>query len=95
MAILTNLDKFVKYENQPWPHALSQMDKLRWGRKGDLVKCLEINVSEAKQPLIDAIILDGAVAVQMMAPGAERTFGEYVDMVPVVLSLKERGRYII
>ena len=39
------------------------------------MKCLEIvNVSDAKQPPVDAVILDGAVVVQMMAPGAARTF---------------------
>ena len=76
-----NLDEFFKYENQPWPPALSQMDQIRGGQKADLVKCLEIiNVFEAKQPPVDAIILDGAVAVQMMTLGAARTFGKYVDM---------------
>ena len=46
------------------------------------MKCLEIiNVFEPKQPLVDAIILDGAVAVQMKAPEAAGTFGDYVDMV--------------
>ena len=39
------------------------------------MKCLKIiNVSDAKQPPVDAVILDGAVAVQMMATGTARRF---------------------
>lgn len=77
-----NLKEFFKYENQPWPPALSQMNQLRGGQKSDLVKCLEsVNVVEAKQPSVDAIILDGAVAVQMLTPGAACTFQEYIDTV--------------
>ena len=92
-----NLDEFFKYENQPWPPALSKMNQLRGGQKADLVKCLEIiNVSEPKQPPVDAIILDGAVAVQMMAPGAACTFGYYVDMVfqPFILKQLESASRI-
>ena len=92
-----NLDEFFKYENQSWPPALLQMDQLRGGQKADLVKCLEIiNVSDDKQPAVDAIILDGAVAVQMMAPGAARTFGEYFDMVfqPFILKQLESASRI-
>lgn len=49
------------------------MDQVRGGQKACLVKCLEIiNVSDDKQPPVDARILDGAVAVQMIAPGAAR-----------------------
>ena len=85
-----DLDKFFKYENQPWPPALSQMVQLGGGQKADLVKCFEIiNGPEAKQPPVDAIILDGAVAVQMMEPGAARTFGEYIDMVFQPFILKQ------
>ena len=58
-----DLDEFFKYENKPWPPALSQMNQLRGGQKADLVKCLEIiNVSDVKQPPVDAVIRDGAVA---------------------------------
>ena len=81
---------YPKYENQPWPPALSQMNQLRGGQKADLKKCLEIiNVSEPKQPPVDAIILDVPVAVQMMAPGAACIFGDYVDMVFQPFILKQ------
>ena len=76
-----NLDEF-KYEDQLSQLVLSQMDQVRGGQNAYLVKCLEmINVSDDRQSPIDAIILDGAVAVQMMAPGAACTFSEYFDMV--------------
>ena len=43
------------------------MDQVRGGQKAYFVKCLEmIDVSDDKQPPVDAIILDGAVAVQMI-----------------------------
>ena len=55
-----NLDEVFKYENQPWLPTLSQMDQLRGGQKADLVECLKIiKVSDSKQLLVDAIILDG------------------------------------
>ena len=87
-----NLDEF-KYEDQL---VLSQIYQVRGGQKAYLVKCLEmINVSDDKQPPVDAIILDGAVAVQMMAPGAACTFSEYFDMVfqPFILKQFESARF--
>lgn len=78
-----NLDEFFKFENQPWPPALAQNDQLKGGQKADLVKCLEsVHVTEAKkQPSFDAVVIDGAVAVQMLMPDTARTFQEYVDAV--------------
>ena len=38
-----NLDDFFKYENQPWPPALSQTDRLRGSQKADKVKFLELS----------------------------------------------------
>lgn len=84
-----NFEEF-EYEDQLWQLVLSQMDQVRGGQKAYLVKCLEIiNVSDDKQPSLDAIILDGAVAIQMMAPGAACTFSEYFDMVFQPFILKQ------
>jgi len=94
---LHNLDEFFKYKNQLWPPAFSILNQLRGGQKADLVKCLEIlNISESKQPPVNAIILDGTVAVQMMTPGAAHTFGEYIDMVfqPFILKQLKSARRI-
>ncbi|KAK3720972.1 hypothetical protein QZH41_006543 [Actinostola sp. cb2023] len=77
-----NLEEFFKFENQPWPPSLSQMGELRGGQKSDLVKCLQSVVTPAtEQPTLDAIILDGAVIVQMLNPGTVRTFEEYCETV--------------
>ena len=77
-----NLEEFFQFENQPWPPSLSQMGNLREGQKADLVKCLQTIVNpEATQPTPDAIILDGAVIIQMLPPGTVRTFEEYCQTV--------------
>ena len=77
-----NLDDFFKYENQPWPPSLSQLGQLRGGQKADLLKCLPSTSAQiAPQPVVDAVILDGAVIVQMLQPRTARTFDEYFNTV--------------
>ena len=77
-----NLDDFFKYENQPWPPSLSQLGQLRGGQKADLLKCLPSTSPQiAPQPVVDAVILDGAVIVQMLQPRTARTFDEYFNTV--------------
>ena len=62
-----NLDEFFTYENQPWPPSLAQSGKLRSGQKADHIKCI---LNQAADPpsnfQADAVILDGAVIVQML-----------------------------
>ena len=77
-----NLEDFFKFENQPWPPSLSQLGQLRGGTKADLVTCLSVVSSQVmEQPSVDAIILDGAVVVQMLQPKAVSTFKEYFESV--------------
>lgn len=83
-----NLEDFFKYENQPWPPSLAEMGQLRSGQKADLVKCLQTATTEpVQQPIVDAIIFDGAVLIQMLSPGTAHTFAEYLNDVfaPFVL----------
>ena len=83
-----NLEDFFKFKNQPWPPSLSQMGQLRGGTKADLVKCWSDASSQTvEQTTVDAIILDGAVVVQMLQSTAVSTFEEYFDSVvaPYVL----------
>ena len=75
-----NIEEFFKYENQSWPPSLSQMGKLRGGNKSDLVKCLP-KFQNAKFDAPNAVILDGAVVVQMLPPSTAGTFEEYFDQV--------------
>ena len=75
-----NIEEYFKYENQPWPPSLSQMGKLRGGNKSDLVKCLP-KFPNGKFDASNAVILDGAVVVQMLPPSTAGTFEEYCDQV--------------
>lgn len=85
-----NLEDFFKFENQPWPPSLSQMGQLRGGTKADLVKCLlDASSQTVEQPSVDAIILDGAVVVQMLQPKAVSTFEEYFDSVVAPYILRQ------
>lgn len=85
-----NLEDFFKFENHPWPPSLSQMGQLRGGTKADLVKCLaDASSQTVEQPSVDAIILDGAVAVQMLHPKAVSTFEEYTDSVVAPYILRQ------
>lgn len=77
-----HLEDFFKFEDQPWPPSLSHMGQLREGQKADLVKCLKVvTTPETEQPTLDAIILDGAVIVQMLPLGTVRTFEGYCQTV--------------
>ena len=69
--------------------------QLRGGQKADLVRCLpSTSVQIATQPVTDAVILDGAVAVQMLQPRTARMFDEYFSTViaPYILKHFETAR---
>ena len=84
------LDDFFKYENQPWPLSLAQLDKMRGGQKVDLVKCLEnLHQSDSDRQPHDALIINGAVAVQILSPKTASTFQEYSDTVFKPFLIKE------
>ena len=52
----------------------SHMGQLREGQKADLVNCLKaVATPEIEQPTLDAIILNGAVIVQVLPPGTVST----------------------
>ena len=91
-----NLEEFFKYKNHPQPPPLSEGGKLRGGSKSDLVKCLKkLLDGPSETPSVDAIIMDGAVLVQMLKPIMVQTFKEYSDRVfkPRVLKhLESVGR---
>lgn len=81
-----DIEEFFQFENQPWPPSLSQLGKLRSGTKSDLVKCLP-TPSNSKIENATAVILDGAVVVQMLLPSTASTFHDYFDEIfgPYVL----------
>jgi len=84
-----------KYENQPWLPSLSQVGQLRGGQKADLLKSLPSTSAQiATQPAVDAVILDGAVIVQMLQPRTAHTFDEYFSNVfaPYILKQLETAK---
>lgn len=84
-----DIDEFFAHENQAYPPSLSNMGKLRLGTKSDIVNCLEslvpipsdIQPGNSLIPAVEAVILDGAVIVNMLKPGTARTFSDYASQI--------------
>ena len=78
-----NLEDFFRHENQPWPPSLADRGEMRKGQKADLVQCLEALQSNRPEeaPNVESIVIDGAVAVQMLNHRTARTFQEYSDTI--------------
>ena len=75
-----DLDQFFQHENQRCPPALSNLGKLRLPRnKSELVECLQSHTSaQSTVPTnVEVIIIDGAALVNMIKPGAQKTFNQY------------------
>ncbi len=77
-----NLDEFFRHENQSCPPSLSTAGKLNLGTKSDMLECLEgLSEVQHRAPKVTTIVIDGAVIVQMLKPGAAKTFEEYAHQV--------------
>ena len=89
-----NLDNVFAHENQACSPSLSNMDTLRLGTKSDLVSCLEklvptstddndaqLELNATETPNVDAVIVDGAVIVNMLKPGTSHTFVDYASEI--------------
>ena len=77
-----NLEEFFRHENQQCPPALSDGGRLYLGSKSDLLVCLEGHAEpQSEAPTVTAVVLDGAVIVQMLKPGTAKTFEEYAQQV--------------
>jgi hypothetical protein len=77
-----NLDEFFAHENTSFPPALSQFGQLRFGTKSDLLGCLEtVEMAHVKKPPVDALVMDGAVIVNMLKPSGCVTFEDYAEKV--------------
>jgi hypothetical protein len=104
-----DLEEFFAHENQACPPSISNMGKLRLGTKSDIVSCLEDLIPSSTNdvipdvqsssspgvPAVDAVILDGAVIVNMLKPGTARTFSDYatkIFMPYIILQLKHVDR---
>ena len=79
-----DLNQCFQHENQAYPPALSQMEKLRTGPKFDLVGCLEDLVPTqdlSPTPVVQVVLLDGAAIVNKLRPGFAKTFSDYATQV--------------
>jgi len=75
-----DLDKFFRHENHPYPPALSSLGALRFGSKSGLLSCICAGVEstpDLSSIVADTMVVDGAVAIQMLQPGCAKTFEEY------------------
>ena len=92
-----DLEDFFQHENQACPPALSQNGMLRSGTKSDLLTCLENTLLASKEHAsighssvqVSCTILDGAAIVNMLQPGAAKTFQDYATdiLLPYLTSL--------
>ena len=78
-----NMDEFFSHENQPYPPALSNNGgSMRHSVKSDIISCLQKLVKgDNTVPVVSAIVLDGAVVVQMLRPSADQTFRQYSEEI--------------
>ena len=76
-----NLEEFFRHENQQCSPALS--DGIGTiGSKIDLLVCLERHAEpQSEAPTVTAVVLDGAVIVQMLKLGTVKTFEEYAQQM--------------
>ena len=72
---------FLSMKSQSY---LSQMGKLRTGKKSDLLRCLEeayfVN-NRCLSPTVQVSILDGVAIVTMLQPGTVRTLDDFTKCV--------------
>jgi hypothetical protein len=78
----SDLDEFFRHENQVFPPSLSDSGNIHFGCKSDLLSCLDsLCPTVATAPCIDALIIDGAVVVNILKPGSAITFDDYANKV--------------
>ena len=77
-----NLEEFFRHENQACPPSLSDAGRLNLSTKSDLLVCLEsLSEAQSEAPSVTNVVLDGAAIIQMLKPGAAKTFEEYAHQV--------------
>ena len=71
-----DLEEVFKHENQSYPPSLSEFSNLRFGKKSDLIAC----VNKEKPPAsYDVKVFDGAAIVHALPVSSVATFSEYAD----------------
>ncbi|KAL9968946.1 hypothetical protein ACROYT_G021098 [Oculina patagonica] len=73
-----DLEEFFKHENQPYPPSLSEFGNLRFGKKSDLITC--VNRESPPAPAsYDVKVFDGAAIVHALPVSSVSTFSQYAD----------------
>ena len=83
------MEGFFGHKNQSFSPSLSQYGKIRSGTKSDLLSYLETNgQAQAQRPSVEAQRLDGEAIVNILKPGASKTFQEYSEtlFLPYVIN---------
>ena len=83
------MSKFFRHENHPFPPSLSDLGKLRLGKKSDLLNILTKDTQNDLPDFIDVKLLDGAAVVHLLPTTNIVTFDEYADQVFVPHILKQ------
>lgn len=82
-----DLQEFFKHETKLYPPSISEYGDIYFGKKSDLLSCLEMFTQREDQPstttanVAEAKIFDGAAVVHMITPKAQRTFDDYTNEV--------------
>jgi len=73
-----DLEEFFKHENQPYPPSLSEFGNLRFGKKSDLISCVNKETPPPPPPgSYDIKVFDGAAIVHALPVSSVATFSEY------------------
>ena len=82
-----NVEEIFAYESSEYPPSLAKHGEMYHGTKSEIIDCLPVP-SSFSQVLTTAVVLDGAVIVQMKRPNTCITFDDYAEKVflPYVLS---------
>ncbi|KAG1683216.1 hypothetical protein GQR58_010142 [Nymphon striatum] len=89
----SDIDAFFKHENHPLPPSLSDGEKLRFGKKSDLLQNLTQNDQKDPPNIFDATALDGAAIVHLLPTANSTTFDEYADNIflPYIVNCLSRS----
>lgn len=76
-----DLNNFFQHENQSYPPSLSDFGKLHFGKKSDLLSCLEVPNQPEQPRSFHAKVFDGAAIVHALPVASASTFLEYANKV--------------
>ena len=74
-----DLEEFFRHENQPYPPSLSEFGNLRFGKKSDLIVCVNKGASTSPPAFYDAKVFDGAAIVHALPVSSVSTFLQYAN----------------